>query len=142
MLGFAIEGFPQSHQIPVDSVPSLAMSHFRQNYTHSTKVTWYFNDDDNYQVTFIRENLNCLSLFDKNGIWLETYQQLPLSLLPQNISEIMNERFKDFKVLSLKSKTTPRDEMVYEIVIKKAIEVYVLTMSKEGYLLNKIAEHN
>jgi hypothetical protein len=132
----------KAQKIKEDHVPLSIITEFKSNYSTATHVIWSCDEDSIYIVQFTLNKSLYLSRYEKEGYWIETNQELPLRLIPDNIREVIDKKFSGFKIISSKTIEKPNKDKIFEFIFKKNKEVYIVMLSKEGQILSKIADHN
>ena len=140
LLNFCITLNAQS--ISENRIPELVLKTFKSGYSNASKVNWVFAEDSTYQVEFTHNMLRYVNVYQKEGILIEINQELSLNRIPSIINESIQKRFKGYKIITAKSTDKPNKEIVYEIVLKKQVEVYTVIFSKNGKIFSKIAQHD
>ena len=132
----------EAQKIASSSVPVAVMDNFKTEYPKAINIIWVLNDDSVQQVQFVNNRLKYYVRYASEGECIEKNQDLPLRIIPKDINDIITQKFKGFKIMTAKTVEKPKREFIYEIVLKKKVEVYTVMLSKDGKILSKIAEHD
>ena len=102
--------------------PDGCLISFKANFADAINVEW-LRRDDYYEVTFYRNNLEYIALFNTDGSLLEYRQNLPLDLMPESIKnialskgEIMNSVLKN-KGNKLEYELILRDQLLNRTLV-------------------------
>ncbi|UZR98974.1 PepSY-like domain-containing protein [Chondrinema litorale] len=136
---FSFLSYAQKEQ--EEKVPDKVLSAFKSKFPDAKKVEWEMEGENEWEAEFKLNGKKYSSNFSTNGKWMETEYAIKTSEIPENINEILNQNFKDFKIEEAEISETA-SEKVYEFEIEVDDEEYDVIINSQGKLTKQKESEN
>ncbi len=118
-------------------VPSAVKTAFTALYPNETNVKWE-KENLSYEAEFKKNSVETSVLFNKLGTLIQTETEIPVSSLPQGVSDYVSKNLNGSTIKEACKITSAAGEITYEAEVGKAD--YIFDVS--GNFLNKEVETN
>jgi len=97
--------------VPDNKVPAVATTHFKSKNKKASGAAWYFRDQK-YTVKYNSAGRNALSMYTKEGAWLETRVESSEDKLNQLVVTYLKDNYRQYKIKTVEFVTQPKDKSI------------------------------
>lgn len=102
-------------------VPAAVDSAFKTKFTNATKVSWYKENNHEYEAEFTMNGVKYSANFSNTGKWLETERVITYEELPELAKQSFTNSHKDDNLKAIAKIETSEGKMYYEIEVKRLL---------------------
>ena len=125
-----------------ENLPVEVSKSFKKRFATATDVVWR-SVNGNFVATCVMRNIPTEAVFQKDGTWLSTTEDLDPSTLPAVCAKSVASYFKKYMLTSYKRKTESNKDITFivgvyeEQNVKKKLETFIL-LDKAGIIIRTI----
>jgi uncharacterized membrane protein YkoI len=120
-----------------EEVPAAVKKTFEKKFSNATDAK-YVDSKKYYQVTFKSNGDSMSANFNSKGEWIKTETQISNSDLPNKVNAAVAAKFAGFTVTGISQTDTPDKKLIYNVILKKDAECYLVRFSPGGDVLKKL----
>lgn len=114
------------------SVPDAVLKAFKAKFPAAKQLKWNKENAKEYEAEFMLDNNKTSANFDPDGRWKETETIIPVTELPNAVTNAIMTRFKDALITEADRIEKPGARTVYEADIKLAGKKKEVLLKEDG----------
>ncbi|MFT3674299.1 MAG: PepSY-like domain-containing protein [Chitinophagaceae bacterium] len=119
LAGFASLGVPAQQKTETTATPPVSVkTAFEKKFSGASKVKWEKEDND-YEVNFVFQKKEMSAVFDNQGTWKETEEEIKVTELPVAAMTYIKSQYKGAKIKEAAKITKAGGGINYEAEINK-----------------------
>jgi len=134
MLAFSVT-VASAQKLKEEQVPSKVKESFQKKYP-DTKAKWEKEDAD-YEAEFKWTNIETSAVFDGNGLFKESEQEIKIVELPEKIKEYCVRNFAGYELKEAAKITEESGIIMYEAEMRKGEEKFDVIFDGKGNFIKK-----
>lgn len=103
--------------------PSPVKASFEKTFSGVSKVKWEKEGDD-YEVSFVQQKKELTAVFDSQGIWKETEEEIKASDLPPVIIQYVKAHYTGARIKEAAKITKPGNVINYEAEVNEVDVIF------------------
>lgn len=127
-----------AQKIQESKVPTAVLISFKTKFHDATKTSWEIENNSEYEAEFLIDRTKQSAKFAKSGKWLKTKSEINTDELPKEVSQTITKEFAGFKIEKAEKADTLNNGTVYEVIVKKDMKTYDVTIAASGKTLRKV----
>lgn len=100
-----------------NKVPAVVTKSFDSKYELVDELNWSFQNDQ-FVASFEHNSFSKISIFEKNGTWVNTITSIPAHELLNCLTEYVNEEYFDPEIIEVEFIENNEHEIYYITIIK------------------------
>ena len=109
--------------------PDAVKRSFEYRFPKVTEVNWSKGETKEWDVRFKLDGYETTAIFDSNGKWIETAQEISIFDLPDDVGYIYQLKYPHWSILTVYKIINPIDGVTYDADIKKNLFVKDISIS-------------
>lgn len=127
-----------AQKLTADKVPANVQASFKKQFPKATKTQWEMENTD-YEVEFKDNGIEYSAVYNKDGQWLSTEQEIKKAELPAAVKQAVEKEFPKAELEETEKITYPNNSMAYEMEVEQGEQKFEVQFSADGKLLKKEA---
>lgn len=118
------------------NVPSAVKTAFTKSFPQVKNVSWELEDSTLYEAEFKQNGKEFSVVYDKDGIWLETAEEIKFEEAPAALKAYKDSLYTVWHIQELEIIESPMAPKHYELEIEKEQNECILVFDMNGAFIN------
>ena len=114
-------------------VPTEVVKTFEMKFQETEDVEWNIKDG-NFEASFYVDDDYTVSLFNKNGVWLETATSINQDDISQSLIDKVYDTYKESEINNIFNVETASKNQFYRIELEDNTANYIINVSIKGVI--------
>ncbi len=121
----------------IDNVPDAVSTAFNTKFPKAGDVHWEMENNSDFEAEFELNDIEMSAVFDANGNWKETEQEIKTSELPEAVHATIKSAYAGFKVNEADKVESAEHGNCFEVELEKKEQTIDVLISGKGKVLKK-----
>lgn len=125
-----------AQKINSGQVPQAVSNAFSKQFPNIKAEKWEL-EDKNYEASFDMKGRDCSAIYNPDGIWIETEEEIHVSDIPAAVNNAISTSFAGYKKDETDKVIRSDGSVTFEIVLQREKEEIEVVFDSSGKVLSK-----